>query len=72
MKRPITGSEALAHFREAVTHAPQKRPVSTDELCQWYIGCVNVAVGTTDHTILGPVLLCMSCAEKHELEVDFL
>lgn len=29
--------------------------------CDWFVGCSNDAVGTLEHSILGPVAICTSC-----------
>jgi hypothetical protein len=41
------------------------------EVCQWYALCVNEAVGTVDHSILGKVPVCHRCATKHDMDVDY-
>lgn len=38
-------------------------------VCEWYALCVNVAVGTTKHPILGDVPICDRCANKHSLKI---
>ena len=38
-------------------------------LCGWYALCLNYAIGTAEHVILGPVPICRRCAEKHDLTV---
>lgn len=40
------------------------------QLCEWYALCMNAAVGTSKHPILGDVPICSRCAIKHELKVD--
>lgn len=39
------------------------------QLCEWYALCMNAAVGTTPHPVLGDVPICVRCAKKHELNV---
>jgi hypothetical protein len=40
-----------------------------DPLCGWYALCLNYAIGTAEHAILGPVPICRRCAEKHDLTI---
>lgn len=39
------------------------------QLCEWYALCMNPAVGTTPHPILGNVPICQRCADKHALVI---
>lgn len=40
---------------------------STQKACMWYALCLNPAVGTIDHPILGPWPICQRCTDKHKM-----
>lgn len=37
--------------------------------CQWFALCVNEAVGTVEHPVLGDVPICQRCATRFDLKV---
>ena len=45
-------------------------PTPAPTVCQWFAGCYRLAVGETDHPVLGAVPICQRCADKHGLDVD--
>ena len=40
------------------------------EFCQWFVKCINQAVGVVPHPILGDVPICKRCADKLELDIE--
>jgi hypothetical protein len=46
-----------------------KAEIRAANLCEWYAGCTNQAVGTVTHPVIGPVPICSRCAVKHSLTV---
>jgi len=39
-------------------------------ICQWFAMCVNAAVGTVKHPVLGSVPCCQRCADMLGLEFE--
>lgn len=39
-------------------------------ICQWFLMCLNPAVGTVNHPILGDVPICDRCADVVGIEPD--
>lgn len=38
--------------------------MDTDQLCEWYAMCSNVATTTLRHPIIGDVPICQRCKDK--------
>lgn len=39
------------------------------QLCEWFLWCMNEAVGTVKHPLLGDVPTCQRCADKLDLDL---